>query len=439
MTAELRDRRVLVVGLGRSGTSAARFLADRGARVVACDEGLREPPAGLPAGVDIVLGPIPEPSSFDLVVPSPGVPPERLAGARRVVGEIELACCALRVPVVAVTGTNGKSTTVTLLEAMLRACGLRARAAGNIGLPAVELCGEPLDVAVLEVSSFQLESAERLRPAVGVLLNLTPDHLDRHGSFEAYAAAKGRLFRRQGPGDVAVAPADDPRCIALARGGRARLLPFATRPLFGDGVFADAGEVVVRAGPRLTRLGVAELGLDTGVGLENALAALAAAAGLGVDVERAAAAVPGFARLPHRLEPVAELGGIRFVNDSKATNVGAAVAALRTVAAPVVWLAGGHDKGLDFAPLAEAARGRVRRAVLFGASRDRLAAALEGAVPVDRVGGLEEAVRAALGVARPGDTVLLAPACASFDEFRNFEERGERFRTAVLELGEVRP
>lgn len=439
MTVELTGARVLVIGLGRSGTSATRFLVHRGARVVACDEHLDDAPAGLPGEVEVVLGRIPEPSSFDLVVPSPGVPPERFAGARAVVGELELACRALPVPVVAVTGTNGKSTTVTMLEAMLRACGLRARAGGNLGTPAVELCGEALDVAVLEVSSFQLETAERFRPAVGVLLNLSPDHLDRHGSFERYAAAKGRLFDRQRPGDVAVAPAGDPRCLALARRGRGRLLTFGTGPLPGDGVAAEAGEVRVRVGSRTTRLSVAELGLVTRPELDDALAALAAAAGLGVDVERAAAALAGFPRLPHRLEPVAEIAGIRFVNDSKATNVGAAIAALEAVPPPVVWIAGGHDKGLDLAPLAEAARGRVRRAVLFGACRDRLAAALASAVPVDSVPGLEEAVRTARGAARPGDTVLLAPACASTDQFRNFEERGERFRNAVRQLGETRP
>ncbi len=436
---ELAGARVLVIGLGRSGTSASRFLVERGAQVVACDERLREPPPGLPAGVEAVFGRVPDPASFDLVVPSPGVPRERLAGARAVLGELELAFRALPVPVVAVTGTNGKSTTVTMLEAMLRAGGLRARAAGNLGLPAVELCGEALDVAVLEVSSFQLETVERFRPAVGVLLNLSPDHLDRHGSFAAYAAAKGRLFERQGPEDVAVAPAADPICLALARRGRARLLRFGTGSDGGEGAFAHAGGVVVRAGSRTIRLGVSELGLATPVELENTLAALAAAAGLGVDVERAAAAVPGVARLPHRLELVAETGGVRFVNDSKATNVGAALAALRAVPEPVVWIAGGQDKGLDFGPLADAARGRVRRAVLFGASRDLLAETLAGAVDVERVTGLDEAVRAAARAARPGDTVLLAPACASFDEFRNYEERGERFRTAVRNLGEVQP
>lgn len=435
----LRDRKVLVLGLARTGRSAAAFLAARGARVVAVDERTDAEVGDLPPEVEVRLGgPFPDPADFDLVVPSPGVPAARYARARRAWGDLELAWRALPVPIVAVTGTNGKSTTVRLVEAMLRASGLRAAAAGNLGRPALELVGQPLDVAVLEVSSFQLEAVEGFRPRVSALLNLSDDHLDRHGSLEAYLAAKRRLFARQGPGDTAVLAADDPRVAALAGTlPAARTLFFSGRGPCAEGAFPDGAGVALRLDGRTLHLEAPGGALPPPPLRENVLAALVAAVAAGAEPRAALGGLADFRPLPHRCELVRERGGVRFVNDSKATNPGAAEAALRGQPGPVIWLAGGRDKGLPFEGLAATAEGRVRRALLYGEAAPKLAAALAGRVPTECVGSLDEAVRRAAAAAAPGETVLLAPACASFDQFRDYEARGERFRTLVRALPEV--
>jgi UDP-N-acetylmuramoylalanine--D-glutamate ligase len=440
--ADLAGKRVLVLGLGVSGRSAARWLADQGASVVAADER----PAGelvlaeLDPRVTVVCGEgFPDPAGFDLVVPSPGVPPARYAArARSAWGDIELAGRALAVPIVAVTGTNGKSTVTLLLEALLRAAGLRAAAAGNIGAPALDLVGQPLDAAVLEVSSFQLETTERFRPRVAVILNATPDHQDRHGSFEAYVAAKARILDAQGPDDAAVLGRDDPAVWALAPRVRGRLFAFGRRGPFERGAWLDAGAIALADGERRWRVALDDVPLS-GVDLENAAAALAAVAALGVDPLRAAAGLRGFRGLPHRSELVARRAGVTWIDDSKATNVGAALRALDRFEGPLLWLAGGRNKGLDFAPLAAAARGRVRTALLFGEAAGELERALAGAVPTERVDTLDAAVARAAALARPGDVVLLSPACASFDQFKSYAHRGERFRAAVEALPAAEP
>ena len=438
---ELSGARVLVLGLGISGVSAARFCAERGAKVVAADEGAapRELPA-LPPGVDVrVAAPFPDPADFDLVVPSPGVPRERWSGrARRAWGDLELAYRALRVPIVAMTGTNGKSTTVRLAEAMLRAAGLRAEAAGNVGVPALDLVGRALDVAVLEVSSFQLESVEEFRPRVAVVLNVTEDHLDRHGSLEAYAATKARLFAKQEAEDTAIGNADDPWARKLVDGSRARRLLFYRSAPAGQasGAWFEAGAIAIAAGGPLQRLSLDDFaGLPLPPG-ENVLAALLAATAAGAEPRRALGALADFRSLPHRLETVAVVRGVAFVDDSKATNPGAAQFALEAQAAPVLWIAGGRDKGLGFDELAERARGRVRLALLIGEAAEKIARSLEGRVPYERSSSLEAAVGRAAELARPGEVVLLAPGCASFDQFRSYAERGERFAAAVGALAE---
>jgi UDP-N-acetylmuramoylalanine--D-glutamate ligase len=440
---ELTGARVLVLGLGISGVSAARFCAERGARVVAADEGAAAPAAeALPAGVEVRrAAPFPDPADFDLVVPSPGVPRERWAGrARRAWGDLELAWRALAVPIVAVTGTNGKSTTVRLVEAMLRAAGLRAEAAGNVGVPALDLVGRPLDVAVLEVSSFQLEAIDGFRPRVGVVLNVTEDHLDRHGSQEAYAAAKGRLFANQTADDVAIGNADDPFALKLALASRARHVLFsaaapARRELRASELaYLESGAVVIAREGELRRLPLDDFAGAPLPPRENLLAALLAAEAVGAEPRRALGALADFRGLPHRLETVAVVGGVAFVDDSKATNPGAAEFALAAQAAPVIWIAGGRDKDLSFDALAERARGRVRLALLIGEASDKIARSLEGRVPFERAGALEAAVARAAAVARPGEVVLLAPGCASFDQFKSYAERGDRFRAAALAL-----
>jgi UDP-N-acetylmuramoylalanine--D-glutamate ligase len=433
----LADLRVLVLGLGVSGRSAAAFCAARGAHVTVADE--RDPAqlTGLDAldgRIERALGvPFPDPAGFDLVVPSPGVPPARYrARARRVWGDIELAYRTLAVPIAAVTGTNGKSTTTRLIEAMLCASGVRARAAGNLGPPALGLVGAPLDVAVLEVSSFQLEAVESFRPAVGVVLNVTPDHFDRHADFAEYLAAKRRLFAQQRPEDVAVVCIDDAGARACAEGAPGRVLEVSTRGPVARGAWIDAGDAVLRrGGERPLRLPLAGLPPQPP---ENRLAALCAATALGADPEKAWGALPSFRALHHRLEPVARRDGVLYVDDSKATNPGAALRAIASFREPLVWIGGGRAKGLALGELADAVAARARAALLMGEAAPELERALAGRLTLERVASIEEAVARAAAHARPGDVVLLAPGCASLDQFRNAEERGDRFRAAAQRL-----
>ena len=444
-TEGLAGRSVLVLGLGVSGQSAAAFCSERGARVTASDERPAETlgPLDLPASVETVVGQSPpDPGGFDLVVPSPGVPPSRYAArARRVWGDVELAVRNLHVPVVAVTGTNGKSTTVRLIEAMLRASGLRAEAAGNVGRPALELVGCPLDAAVLEVSSFQLETIESFRPRVAVLLNLAPDHLDRHGDFASYRDAKARIFMNQEEEDVAVLNGACEEVAGLAERTRGRVLRFhregpPAEPGAGCAWF-DAGAIRMRLGDELSRVPLDGLNLPGLHNVENVMAALLAAHALGANPAAAATALPGFEALPHRAEAVASLDGVDWIDDSKATNPHAAGCALESWDRPLVWIAGGRDKGLDYDDLADVASEHVREAVLIGEAAPQLAQALQGRVPCSEVGTLGQAVARAAQVARHGDAVLLAPACASQDQFASFEERGRAFREAVMALGET--
>lgn len=427
---ELRGQRVLVLGLGLSGQSAAAFCARQGARVVAADERPDAETPELPAGVSLRVGvPFPDPADFDLVVPSPGVPRERYAGsARRAWGDLELAFRALRVPIVAITGTNGKSTTTRLVEAMLRAAGWRALAAGNVGHPALDLPGRPLDAAVLEVSSFQLEAVESFRPRVAVLLNVTPDHLDRHGSLAAYREAKARLFARQQAEDVAILNGDEAwqvEELAPALGARVRF--FRERGPVEEGAFLDGDALCLRLGGALERFRLDGLPPALAAFRGNLLAAALAVRALGADLAAALGALPLFTSLPHRVEAVLERDGVLWVDDSKATNPGAAAAALAQQRRPVVWIAGGRDKGLPFEALAGPAE-RVRTALLIGESAPAIARALAGRVPVETVGTLEAAVARAREIAKPGDVVLLSPACASFDQFRDYADRGRRFQ-----------
>ncbi len=433
---EWRGKRVLVLGLGRTGRSTARFLAGRGAEVVAVDENPVPRPTANTPGVRWICGePFPDFAAFDVVVPSPGVPPARYADAAAVAtirSDIEIAAAAVPARRVAVTGSNGKTTTVLLLEAMLRAAGLRARAAGNLGVPAVELAGEALDVAIFEVSSFQLEIGQTLRPDVAVALNLDADHLDRHGSFEAYAAAKARLFAHQRASDWAVLNGDDPAVVALADGSAARCRLFSTRRAVPDGAWLEAGTIAFPKAGRTLRLALPE---SSGLAAESLLAGALCCDALGVDVVAAARAWPSFPAPPHRREQVAEIDGVFWVNDSKATNPGAARYALEHCRGPAVWIAGGRDKGgLELEALIDAAAKQVRAAVWIGEVSERLERATAGRFPTHREADLDAAVARAARLARPGDTVLLSPAFASFDQFRDFEERGECFRAAVRRL-----
>ncbi|MCH7866613.1 MAG: UDP-N-acetylmuramoyl-L-alanine--D-glutamate ligase [Myxococcales bacterium] len=439
---DLSGKKVLILGLGISGTSAANFCAAKGALVLAADEAPASEISGFDAlapGIETVTGTaLPDPADFDLVVPSPGIPNARYAErARAVAGDIELAGQFLEIPIVAVTGTNGKSTTVRLIEAMLQGAGLRARAAGNLGTPALSLVGEPLDAAVLEVSSFQLEAVEHFRPRVAVVLNISPDHLDRHGDFEAYRRAKLRIVERQGPDDVVILNFDDPVTREFENRCEAQIWGFSRRQPVENGVCLDAGVALIRDGKQVRRVSIDGLRLAGVHNLENVLAALAAVTALGVDPSRAIGAVLDFPGLPHRSEYVASVSGVTFINDSKATNPGAAVRSLEGFDSPVVWIAGGRDKGLDFAELADMAAARVKSALFYGESAGLLAEALAGRIDVRRVEDLAEAVALAATIAQSGDTVLLAPACASFDQFKSFEDRGDHFRLAVRAIAQT--
>ena len=442
---DLSGRRVLVLGAGLSGRSAARFCAERGADVIVADE---RPEASLdpnefPTGVELRCGrPLGELAEgpFDLLVPSPGVPRERYPEALRngrpadVWGDIELAYRAMPIPIAAVTGTNGKSTTTCLLEALLDHAGLRAAAAGNLGTPALELVGQPLDVAVLEVSSFQLETIERFRPTVALILNITPDHLDRHGNLASYVSAKARILENQLERDSAILNDDDPLVRELASRTAARVFRFSRHRPQERGAWLDGDAVVLRDGAQERRIGLEALAIPGRYNRDNAAMALCAAMALGADLARAADALPSFRGLPHRSELVGEIDGIRYVNDSKATNPGAAARSLEGLGARTVWIAGGRDKGLDFSVLADVASSRVRTALLIGEASAALDAALPDSVPRERCETLERAVTRAAALAEPGDVVLLAPACASFDQFASFAARGDAFRSQVARL-----
>jgi UDP-N-acetylmuramoylalanine--D-glutamate ligase len=448
--AALAGRRVTVVGLARSGVAACRLLLAFGASVGGTDvrarEALPDEVWGLQAaGVRLHLGSHP-PEAFrgvDLVVVSPGVPVghEALAGCRRhgipVMGELELAFRVTTADVIAVTGTNGKTTTTTLVGHLVAGAGRPVLVGGNIGRPlAADALAVPGDgLVVAEVSSFQLETAERFHPRVAALLNLTPDHLDRHGTLAAYAEAKARIFRRQGARDWAVINADDPGAAALAGRAPGRVLWFSRTRAVAEGALVRAGWITLRLEGRETPIApLSEIFLRGDHNVENVLAATACAAWAGVEPERLRAGIRGFRGVAHRLEWVRELEGVLFYNDSKGTNVDATRKALASFRGPIVLIAGGRDKGQDFAPLAAAANGRVKAGVLIGEGRATLGPALRGVTVVHEADSMGSAVRTAFGLAVPGDVVLLSPACASFDMFRDYEHRGEIFKAEVLAL-----
>ena len=434
----------LVVGLGASGLAAARYLAAQGRAVVVIDS--RAAPPELPALERDCPGVAVELETLDAkwldgagsVVLSPGlsVGLPLITEARRrgieVVGELELFARAATAPVLAVTGSNGKSTVTSLVAHLLAAQGFRAPAGGNLGPAALTLLGQgAVDAYVLEVSSFQLETTRSLKPLAAALLNISPDHIDRHGSLEYYAALKASLLRAA---RHAVVNWDD-RLVRELAPRQGATIPFSVaEPLaVGWSIVEQSGERWL-ARDRKPLLPSGALQLEGETGEANALAALALAECLGGDIARAIEALPAFAGLPHRLRHVQDVKGVRYVDDSKGTNVGAAIAAIRGAGAPVVLIAGGQSKGASFEPLAAAAAGRVRAAVLLGEAAAELEAALGGTVPTVRVGTMQAAVEAAAALAVPGDRVLLSPACASQDMFADYRARGEAFAAAVRGL-----
>ncbi len=443
---ELAGKNTLVVGLARTGLSLARFLAERGARVTVTDMApaselaeAREQLAGLSITEELGTPKPAQPTSYDLIFLSPGVPPELawLAEARQagipVMGELELACRFLTLPVIAVSGTNGKTTTTTLVAELLRGGGKRPLVGGNIGTPLISLVSQQAghDFLVLEVSSFQLDTAPSFHAHKAALLNITPDHLDRYPDYRAYAASKAGLFRHQTASDLRVLNFDDPLVRPLGQ-GPARVAYFSGTTALREGAWLVEETLRVRLpGGSEHCLPLAEIRLSGRHNLENVMAALLLALDAGVPESACREVLATFGGLPHRIEYVASIDGVDFYDDSKGTNVGAVLRALEQFHRPVILIAGGRDKDSDFTLLNDAIRKRVKALVLVGETKERLAAIWRGLAPIHLAADLAEAVVLSKGQAAAGDVVLLSPACASFDMFRDYVERGETFQRLV--------
>ncbi|MEE8449163.1 MAG: UDP-N-acetylmuramoyl-L-alanine--D-glutamate ligase [Thermodesulfobacteriota bacterium] len=442
---DVGGKRVAVLGLARTGVAAALFLARQGARVTASDLKMRESlemDLGQleKEGVRLVLGGHPERIfvNSQLVIQSPGVPSDlavlkkaEAAGAE-VISELELAYRYLSIPLIAVTGTNGKSTTTTLLGQMFANAGKKAFVGGNLGTPLIQAVDEPsMEYAIAEVSSFQLERIRRFRPRISLFLNLSADHLDRHANYQDYVQAKARIFMNQRGEDTAVVNGDDPEVMRIFPRGRMKSITFGR----------DKGAVSLKQEGIIARVGKEERfyplrapGLRGAHNQENAMAAVAAAELCKLEPEAIARALGEFPGLPHRLEFVREFGGVSYFNDSKATNVGAVKRSLSSFSNPVVLIAGGRDKGCDYRPLLPEVERRVRVVVLLGEAKERMKRDLGASIKTELADDLKQAVLKAKVWAKRGDVVLLSPACSSFDMFANFEERGESFKDLVSRL-----
>jgi UDP-N-acetylmuramoylalanine--D-glutamate ligase len=443
----VKGRRVVVVGAARSGIAAAELLVERGARVVLADARSVVPEAeALRArGVSLELG-AHEPDTFraaDLIVLSPGVPPGQpaVAAARGrgipIIGETELASRWLRGRVIAITGTKGKSTTTALAGRMFETAGFKVTVGGNIGAPLSGQVGRstPDTLHIVEMSSFQLETIETFHPWIAVMLNFSPDHLDRHAGVEEYAAAKARIFENQTPADWAVVNADDPTVLQLAKRARAATRVFARKERIAEGTMIDDGWIVDRRSRGSTPLVPLDAIHLLGPHLVyDVMAAATIGAIAGVPATAMTNAVEHFRGQEHAMELAAEVDGVRFVNDSKATNVEAALRSIESFASGLVVIMGGRFKGGNLRLLREPLHARARAVVAIGESKGLIREALEGAVAVHDAASLEEAVATAFVMAKPSGVVLLAPACASFDMFHDYAERGQRFKNAVNKL-----
>jgi UDP-N-acetylmuramoylalanine--D-glutamate ligase len=445
----LKDKRVLVVGLGKSGVASALFLKAHGALVTVSDtksgdELRNEIPTLLDHGITVETGGHGERTfrGQDLIVVSPGVPVDSppLLQARAlgesVIGEIELAAQFLPGPIVAITGSNGKTTTTTLSGEILTAGGLPALVGGNIGTPAISLVerAKPNTVIVLEVSSFQLETIQTFHPKIAVVLNVTPDHLDRHRTLEIYVDAKARIFENQSGADFAVLNADDPICVAMAGRTRAQVFWFSRQKEVKQGAWVREGNILFRdAAERREMLLISEIALKGAHNLENVLAAVCVGALMGCPPQKIRQAVSDFKAVEHRLEYVATIRGVDYYNDSKATNVDATVKALESFPGNIYLIVGGKDKGSNYAVLNDLLQQRVKRVYTIGAAAAKIESQIKG-VEVVHAETLENALRKANAVAQQGDVVLLAPACASFDQFKNYEQRGQAFKQIVRSL-----
>ncbi len=446
---ELKNKRVLVVGLARTGVATALFCAARGAIVTATEPRteaeIGENVAQLrSAGVSLELGGHHEKTFLtqDLIVPSPGVPADfplllaAQANGITIWSEIELAYRFLQGTLIGITGSNGKTTTTAMVKHILKAAAFPTILAGNIGTPLISCVADTKKntMAVVELSSFQLELIETFRPNISLFLNLTPDHLDRHGSMKTYGAAKARIFENQTEEDYAILNADDPAVAPYAPVGP-RVYWFSRKQRVAEGAYLRGDDIVFRAeGTEEIVLTRGEIPLVGAHNLENVLAAVAATRLAGASRSAVAKGVRSFAGVEHRLEFVSEIGGVRYFNDSKATNVDATLKALDAFPGHILIILGGKDKGSDYTVLQKPLHEKAILTLLIGAASEKIEQQLARSVPVERAGTLERAVEIASHAARPGDVVLLAPACASFDQFQNYEHRGRVFKDLVWQL-----
>jgi UDP-N-acetylmuramoylalanine--D-glutamate ligase len=453
MAMDVKGKRVLVVGLGKSGVASAQFLAARGARVTVSDTRSRDElksqiPALLDRGVAVETGGHGERTfrDQDLIVVSPGVPSNlpQLARARAqgipVIGEIELAAHFLKGKIVAITGSNGKTTTTTLCGDLIASSSKRTLVGGNIGTPVILLVDDSTEdtINVVEVSSFQLETIETFHPFISVVLNLTPDHLDRHGTMEAYTAAKARIFENQSSSDYSVLNLDDEGSAGLKSRTKARLCWFTRKQqLSGDqmGSFVRDGEIYWRDGKRDEQIMPAsEITLKGAHNLENVLAAVAVGRLCGCDAVSIRNAVRKFKAVEHRLQYVATVAGVEYYNDSKATNVDATIKAIESFPGKIHLILGGKDKDSDYTLMNRLLHERVKRVYTIGAAAEKIRSHVQSAVEVLACRTLDNAVERAHDLAKAGDVVLLAPACSSFDQFENYEHRGRTFKALVERL-----
>lgn len=452
MFMNVSGKKIVIVGLARTGVAVARYITAQGAQVTVTDmktaaelhEWL-EHLTGLPLTFELGGHSDALFSSADLIVVSPGVPmdirPLRHAReiGRIIVSEVELASRFIAAPIIAITGTNGKTTTTTLTGEICRAAGLSTFVGGNIGNPLIELVdsGEAVERVVVELSSFQLEGIENFRPRVAVLLNVTEDHLDRYSSYQEYIDAKARIFMNQTPEDFAVLNLDDPIVAGLAPRLKARVFWMSQKKELAEGVFHREREIVYRFEGREEVIPTAGFRIKGVHNIENIMASLAATMLTGVSSKDARRAVEGFRGLPHRMELVRELNGVCWYEDSKATNVGSVEKALASFY-EITLIAGGKDKGGSYAPLAELVKERVRHMILIGEAKDRIAAELGSFADTRKAETLEEAVGMAAVLTEPGGVVLFSPACSSFDMFRDYEDRANQFKALVRALPERR-
>jgi UDP-N-acetylmuramoylalanine--D-glutamate ligase len=449
---ELKNKRVLVVGLGKSGLSAAMFLRARGARVTVSDARsavalANEIPALLEAGIMVESGGhgLLTFRRQDLIVVSPGVPTDTpevqqtKAFGMPIIGEVELASRFLQGKIVAITGSNGKTTTTTLVGKIFSDAGLPTLVGGNIGLPVIDLVEKSTQetISVLEVSSFQLETIEDFHPHIAVVLNITPDHLDRHGSFENYAAAKTRITERQDAEDFLVLNAEDKATQMVAAKTKAQIFWFSLRRPVKQGAFVHGESIVfvAREGAKAEPvMPVSEIHLKGSHNVENVLAAVCAARLGGISAEIIRQAVGGFKAVEHRLELVKSVHGVEFYNDSKATNVDAAMKAVASFGGGIHLILGGKDKDSDYGTMSDLLKERVKAVYTIGSAAEKIERQLHGVVKMVQAGTIQTAVQEAAKAAVAGDVVLLSPACSSFDQFENYEHRGRVFREVVNEL-----